>query len=38
MTLGEESDTMYSVQHMSSCKNIMAIICSIKMTGLNVRH
>ena len=26
MTLGEESDTMYSVQHMSSCKNIMAII------------
>lgn len=26
MTLGEESDTMYGVQHMSSCKNIMAII------------
>lgn len=26
MTLGEESDTMYSIQHMSSSKNIMAII------------
>ena len=26
MNLGEESDTMYSVQHMSSCKNIIAII------------